>query len=866
VKTARTYATCAFVAVLQSAAWSAPQPYRVAAEPAWVQVADDAPLAAATAPVERGDADYLLVDHQVRLTHVTTHYTRFVERLVSQASVDAGAQISIEIDPDHERVLLHEVRVFRAGRVLDKLRDARKSLLNREAGLDEGLINGRVTLHVLLRDVRVGDVLDYAYSVERTDPIRERGYNEWFSTQWSTPVRRFRLRVVRPQDRPLQIKDESQFAAPAQARNGEWLETVWDAHDIKPLPDEAQRPKWFFYYPRIEISEFADWNAVRNWAIPLYAVKAGPSAEMRELLAELAAEPAPAARILKAVRFVQDDIRYTGLEIGAGAYRPTQPDVVLARRYGDCKDKVLLLVTLLRALGVEATPALVNAGHGRGIAERLPMPSAFDHVIARIHWNDRDYWVDATASGQGGALETLVQADFGLALVLDAKAGALEPIPPREGKAAASHVLETYDFRKGTDKAVSFSVQTEYRDEQADDMRVRLRTVTATQIGKDYLDYYRKTYSGIRAVKPLGIEDDRAANLLTLDESYEIDTPFEKDDEGTRQFYMEAFLITDRTGIPKETVRTTPLARSFPLHVRHEIVAYLPGKWDITTANVAISDPAFEYTSKGKFHDGKLELAYELHNTADHVPLANLKSFLAQLDKAHDDAFYRLTDGEEAPAPVVQPAARPAGPSIEMIVTLLLGLGVGVAVSLALARVPWQLPAAESDAPVGFGGWLVLPILGALITPFLMSFNIWKWFGDIGTAEQFDGIATKVQAFLLLEFLTISALLVMSLFTLWFMFRRLRSFPFAFIVLHSGGLLMLVLDLIAIWLQGDHLAKERHQAVVALSTRGVSSLLWITYMAVSQRVRATFIRPERASDLPAAAAPAPVLVPGAIGA
>ena len=51
--------------------------------------------------------------------------------------------------------------------------------------------------------------------------------------------------------------------------------------------------------------------------------------------------------------------------IGNGASRPdhcgpSAPDAVYARRWGDCKEKALLMVTMLRALGIEASPALVN--------------------------------------------------------------------------------------------------------------------------------------------------------------------------------------------------------------------------------------------------------------------------------------------------------------------------------------------------------------------------------------------------------------------------------------------------------------------------------------------------------------------------
>jgi transglutaminase-like putative cysteine protease len=285
------------------------------------------------------------------------------------------------------------------------------------------------------------------------------------------------------------------MGAPSVARKGKWVESTWIGKDIAALASEDNRPAWFYYYPRIEVSEFPDWNAVRAWSLPMYALESRQTPEMKQLIAEFKAEPDQGKRIVNALRFVQDDVRYTGLEIGAGAYRPSQPGVVLARRFGDCKDKVLLLVTLLRAMGVEAYPALVHSRMGIGVAERAPSPGAFDHVIAKVRFKDRDYWLDATISGQGGGLDTLVQADYGLALVIDDKSKALEKISTPAAKAPDTHVVETYDLRKGRKTTAKFSVKTTYRGFEADAMRVKMRSTKASELGKDYLDYYRKTYA-----------------------------------------------------------------------------------------------------------------------------------------------------------------------------------------------------------------------------------------------------------------------------------------------------------------------------------------------------------------------------------
>jgi hypothetical protein len=841
VKTTTKIAAPALLLWVCSVALAAREPYRIASPSAWITPFAET-LLADTRPEGTGDYDFLLVDQQVRLGKVTEQYFRYVERMVNQSSVDRSAQVSLEIDPRHEKLLVHEVRVLRNGRAIDKLADARRSLLNRESNLDDRLIDGRVTLHLLLQDVRVGDVLDYSYTVERTDPFGERGYNSGFMTQWAVPVRHFRLSVQHQADRALQILDESKLPKPSVRRHGAWTETVWEASDLAALPAEDSQPAWFTFYPRIEFSEFADWDAVRAWSRPMYDVPSKPDATLQALISDLRAEPHEATRLRRALRFVQDDIRYTGIEIGAGAFRPTQPEAVLARRFGDCKDKVLLLVTILRALDVEAYPALVNSRLGRGIASRAPGPNAFDHVIAKVRWKDRDFWLDATASGQGGSFDTTVQADFGLALVLDSSHDGLETIPAREASEPLDHVTETFDLREGTRKTAKLTVESVYVAEEADAMRVRMRSQTATELGREYLEYYRKSYAGVRLDKPLEFHDDRDGNRLTTTETYQIDSPFEKDAQGKWKFTLEAYLVSERTGVPKQTDRTSPLARRFPMHVHHQVVAYLPGPWNVAAAEVKITDPAFDYRSTTRFTGGRLDLDFTLRSTRDHVPVADLKKFLVNLDKVHDDAFFTLTDGDEA-ATLAAAAAPPKGPSIPMIATLVAGLGLGAGLAFLLARARSRLAPAEPGAPAGFAGWMVFPVLGVTVSPFLLAYSITKWFENLGTAAQFDATAKSSQWMLLVQFGVLSATMVVSLVAVWQLFKRARTFPYTFIALQSLAAAIEMIDLASLHAMG--LASGTYEGN-KIAFRIFVAALWITYMLVSQRVRATFVNPRRA--------------------
>jgi tetratricopeptide (TPR) repeat protein len=98
------------------------------------------------------------------------------------------------------------------------------------------------------------------------------------------------------------------------------------------------------------------------------------------------------ARLLKRLH---QEVRYTGVEFGEAAVVPRPPAEVLARKYGDCKDKSTLLVSWLRAEGVPAYLALLSAGPGADVDPELPGLGGFDHAIVVLPGTP-SLWIDAT--------------------------------------------------------------------------------------------------------------------------------------------------------------------------------------------------------------------------------------------------------------------------------------------------------------------------------------------------------------------------------------------------------------------------------------------------------------------------------------
>src|SRR5690606_18645977 len=118
-----------------------------------------------------GDRIALLNDDQISLLgDQSRRFYRRASRVASAAGVASAGDFSISYDPAHEKVRLHGIWVERKGVRSDRLASARIDTLRRESGLESGLLDGQLTLHVVLDDIRVGDIVDFAASVEGDNP------------------------------------------------------------------------------------------------------------------------------------------------------------------------------------------------------------------------------------------------------------------------------------------------------------------------------------------------------------------------------------------------------------------------------------------------------------------------------------------------------------------------------------------------------------------------------------------------------------------------------------------------------------------------------------------------------------------------
>ena len=90
------------------------------------------------------------------------------------------------------------------------------------------------------------------------------------------------------------------------------------------------------------------------------------------------------AKLNAAYTFVSRQIRYVAVEIGIGGFQPHPAADVFRNKYGDCKDKATLLLTMLDHLGLRGYPALVGTRGDIEADPAAPTLATFDHMIVAL--------------------------------------------------------------------------------------------------------------------------------------------------------------------------------------------------------------------------------------------------------------------------------------------------------------------------------------------------------------------------------------------------------------------------------------------------------------------------------------------------
>lgn len=165
---------------------------------------------------------------------------------------------------------------------------------------------------------------------------------------------------------------------------GDALRVVWSLGDTVPLTPEPAMPPGVELLANIKVSTIPDWDAWLSWEKALLEGAFRSSPEVDALAKKLGEADEVKEKVKRIHEYVMQDIRYQqDYETFIAGVKPHPAPMVLERKYGDCKDKAVLFITLAQKLGIDAHFALVRTRDTGPANPALPMQQ-FNHAIVYV--------------------------------------------------------------------------------------------------------------------------------------------------------------------------------------------------------------------------------------------------------------------------------------------------------------------------------------------------------------------------------------------------------------------------------------------------------------------------------------------------
>jgi len=265
--------------------------------------------------------------------------------------------------------------------------------------------------YALLQDnnVSIDDLLDEPYI-----PPMAGHYFDIVTFESSVPVLEKRYVLALPKDKKLHSKVYNGALYSSTSYTADTTYYAWWGLDLPAIKSERFRPSGSDYITKVVMSTAESWEAKSKWFYDVnenqFIVTPAIQSQVDDILSESGvrrgSEEEKAAVLL---HWVAQNIRYSGQSMGKGEGFTLHPgNLIYKNRSGVCKDIAGMLITMMRAAGMESYAAMTMAGSR---IEDLPADQ-FNHCVVALKKDDgRFEMYDPTWAPYNSEIWSLYEAE-----------------------------------------------------------------------------------------------------------------------------------------------------------------------------------------------------------------------------------------------------------------------------------------------------------------------------------------------------------------------------------------------------------------------------------------------------------------------
>lgn len=209
----------------------------------------------------------------------------------------------------------------------------------------------------------------------------------------------------------LKYKSRNISLTPVKGSDGSADTYTWQVTNLKAIKKEEDGMAWRFL-PNIVFTtalfncygypgDISSWQNFGKWILGLNndmcSLSAPRIAEIRKMTDTIKTDKEKVKFLYK---YMQQSMRYVGIQLGIGGYKPFPATFVDEKKYGDCKALSNYMRALLKAVDIPSYYALIRAGENEEPADFNFPHNNFNHAILCVPLKNDTTWLECTSRTQ----------------------------------------------------------------------------------------------------------------------------------------------------------------------------------------------------------------------------------------------------------------------------------------------------------------------------------------------------------------------------------------------------------------------------------------------------------------------------------